>query len=42
MIVLAEIMEVYDWCKDNRLHASKMQQEVADAKLAEYEEGGSG
>lgn len=31
-----------DWCKDNRLHASKVQKEIADAKLAEYEEGGSG
>lgn len=31
-----------DWCKDNRLHASKVQQEIADVKLAEYEEGGSG
>lgn len=25
-----------DWCKD----ASKVQQEIANAKLAEYEEGG--
>ena len=31
-----------DWCKDNRLHASNVQKEIADAKLAEYEEGGSG
>ena len=31
-----------DWCKDNRLHASKVQKEIADAKLAEYEEGVSG
>ena len=31
-----------DWCKDNRLHASKVQQEIADVKLAEYEEGDSG
>lgn len=21
-----------DWCKENRLHASKVQQEIADAK----------
>lgn len=31
-----------DWCKDNKLHASKVQQEIADVKLAEYEEGDSG
>lgn len=31
-----------DWCKDNRIHAVKVQKEIADAKLAEYEEGGSG
>lgn len=31
-----------DWCKSNRLHASNVQEEIADAKLAEYEKGGSG
>lgn len=31
-----------DWCKENRLHASKVQQEIADAKLDEYEKGDSG
>lgn len=31
-----------DWCKGNRLHASNVQEEIADAKLAEYEKGGSG
>ena len=31
-----------DWCKGNRLHASKVQEEIADAKLAEYEKGESG
>lgn len=31
-----------DWCKGNRLHAFNVQEEIADAKLAEYEKGGSG
>lgn len=31
-----------DWCKGNRLYASNVQEEIADAKLAEYEKGGSG
>ncbi len=31
-----------DWCKGNRLYTSKVQEEIADAKLAEYEKGGSG
>lgn len=30
------------WCKCNRLHASKVQEEIANTKLAEYKEGGSG
>ena len=29
----------YDYCRENRLHASKVQQEIADAKLKEYEKG---
>lgn len=28
-----------DYCRENRLHASKVQQEIADAKLKEYEKG---
>lgn len=31
-----------DWCRANRLHASKVQNEIADAKLNEYEKGDSG
>lgn len=26
-----------DWCRENRLHSSKVQQEIADAKLKEYQ-----
>lgn len=25
-----------DWCKGNRVHSSKVQEEIADAKLEEY------
>lgn len=28
-----------DYCRENRLHASKVQQGIADAKLKEYEKG---
>lgn len=28
-----------DYCRENGLHASKVQQEIADAKLKEYEKG---
>ena len=25
-----------DWCKENRLHSSKVQEDAADARLEEY------
>ena len=29
-----------DWCRENRLHKSIIQQDVMDSKLNEYEKGG--